>query len=167
MSDDEKVVKLATRSRKQGEDQKLLDQKWGKGTMSIGYTVLPVALLRGQARLKIGMNELAVLVHLIDHWWKPRDMPYPSKRTIADRLGTSLKTVQRAIVNLEAEGLLQRKQRFNGKTHGRTSNEYDLTPLVHRLKAIADDMSKATEEGRAKRKQAERPGLKKRPTAAS
>jgi DNA-binding transcriptional regulator YhcF (GntR family) len=168
MSDNEdKVVKLEGRRKKGSEEQKTLDQKWGKGTMSVGYTVLPVALLRGQARLKIGANELAVLVHLIDHWWKPDDMPWPSKRTIAERLGTSPKTVQRAIVKLENEGLLKRKERYSVKTKGRTSNEYDLSPLVERLKPIAADMSKAAEESKARRKMAERPGFKKRPSAAS
>ena len=168
MSDsDDNVVKLDGRRKKDAEDTKLLDQKWGKGTMGVGYTVLPVALLRGQARLKIGINELAVLVHLIDHWWKPEGMPYPKKQTIAERLGVSQKTVQRAIVNLEREGLLLRKERYSNATKGRTSNEYDLSPLVERLKPIAADMAKAAEEAKAKRKAAERPGLKKRAPAAS
>lgn len=166
-NDDDNVVKFDGRRKKDAEDMKLLDKKWGKGTMGVGYTVLPVALLRGQARLKIGINELAVLVHLIDHWWKPEGMPYPKKQTIAERLGVSQKTVQRAIVNLEREGLLLRKERYSNATKGRTSNEYDLSPLVERLKPIAADMAKATEEAKVKRKAAERPGLKKRAPVAS
>ena len=164
--EDDNVVALAGHRKNYAGDTKLLDQKWGKTTMGVGYTVLPVALLRGQARLKIGTNELAVLVHLIDHWWKPDDMPWPKKQTIAERLGVSTKTVQRAIVNLEREGLLVRKERYSNMTKGRTSNEYDLSPLVERLKVIAADMAKAAEEGKAKRKAAERPGLKKRAPAA-
>lgn len=122
-NDDDNVVKFDGRRKKDAEDMKLLDKKWGKGTMGVGYTVLPVALLRGQARLKIGINELAVLVHLIDHWWKPEGMPYPKKQTIAERLGVSQKTVQRAIVNLEREGLLLRNprphRRWSPASHGR------------------------------------------------
>lgn len=165
--DDENVEKLDGRRKKGTEETKLLDQKWGKKTMEVGYTVLPVALLRGQARLKIGMNELAVLVHLIDHWWKPDGMPYPKKQTIAERLGISPKTVQRAIVNLEREGLLIRKERYSNATKGRTSNEYDLSPLVDRLQPIANDMAAAAAEAKAKRKAAERPGLKKRATTST
>lgn len=87
---------------------KVLDQKWGKETMEANYTVLPSALLRGQARLGINATELAVLVHLIDHWWKADEMPWPSKRTLADRLRVGEKTIQRAIAHLEEEGLIKR-----------------------------------------------------------
>jgi predicted transcriptional regulator len=163
----EKVIALDGRRAKQApEDARTLSQKWGKDTMAANYTVIPCALLRGQARLHIGPSELAVLIHLIDHWWRPDAMPWPSKQTLADRLGVSTKTVQRAIVNLEKEGLVLRKDRYH-KTGGRTSNEYDLSPLVERLKPIAADMEKASQDAKAAKKAAERPGLKKRAPAAS
>ena len=82
----EKVIALDGRRTKQApEDARTLSQKWGKDTMAANYTVIPCALLRGQARLHIGPNELAVLIHLIDHWWRPDAMPWPSKQT---HLGT-------------------------------------------------------------------------------
>jgi DNA-binding transcriptional regulator YhcF (GntR family) len=140
---------------------KVLDQKWGKDTMEANYTVLPSALIRGQARLKINATELAVLVHLIDHWWKADEMPWPSKKTLAERLGVGVKTIQRAMAHLEEEGLIKRNPRFN-RTGARTSNEYDLTPLVQRLKPIAQDLVQATRDAKAIKKKAERPGLKKR-----
>lgn len=143
------------------ETLKILDQKWGKETMEANYTVLPSALLRGQARLGINATELAVLVHLIDHWWKADEMPWPSKRTLAERLRVGEKTIQRAIAHLEEEGLMKRNPRFN-KTGARTSNEYDLKPLVERLKPIAQDQVHAAKEARALKKKAEKPGLKQR-----
>ena len=115
--------------------------------------------------VRIGPNELAVLIHLIDHWWQPDAMPWPSKKTLAERLGVSTKTVQRAIVVLEEEGLLLRKERYH-KAGGRTSNEYDLSPLVARLKDIAEDMDDASKKAKAVKKAAERPGLKKRSKVA-
>ncbi|QPZ92319.1 helix-turn-helix domain-containing protein [Thioclava electrotropha] len=144
---------------------KVLDQKWGKETMEANYTVLPSALLRGQARLGINATELAVLVHLIDHWWKADEMPWPSKRTLADRLRVGEKTIQRAIAHLEEEGLIKRTPRFSKKTGARTSNEYDLKPLVERLKPIAQDQVQAAKEARAIKKKAEKPGLKRRSSA--
>lgn len=163
----DKVVSLKERRAKQSpDDDRTLSKKWGKVTMDANYTVIPCALLRGQARLGIGPNELAVLIHLIDHWWRPDAMPWPSKATIAERLGVSTKTVQRAIADLEAQGLLTRKDRYH-KTGGRTSNEYDLSPLVERLKVIAADMEKASKEAKATKKAAERPGLRRRPATAS
>ena len=162
----ENVIPLDAHRKKEAEDERTLSRKWGKQTMAVNYTVIPCALLRGQARLKIGVNELAVLIHLIDHWWRPEAMPWPSKKTIADRLGVSAKTVQRAVANLEAQGLLLRNERYH-KTGGRTSNEYDLSPLVERLKGIATDMQKAAKAAKAAKKAAERPGLKNRSSASS
>jgi len=149
------------------EDKSILNQKWGKGTMEAKYTVIPSALIRGQARLGIDAMELAVLVHLLDHWWQADKMPWPSKKRIAERLKVSSKTVQRAMVRLEQGELIKRKPRFSKDTGGRTSNEYDLSPLVERLKPIAADMVNAAKEGKSLTKKAERPGLKSRSRKAS
>lgn len=143
-----------------------LNAKWGEETMKIGYAVLPSALIRGQARLKIGARELAVLVHLIDHWWHPSEMPWPSRKTIGDRLGVGVKAVQNAMVKLEAAKLIQRKDRYQ-KNGGRSSNEYDLTPLVERLKEISADMAVANAEAKEAKKRAVRPNLKRRTPAAA
>ena len=166
MSEDtEKVVALDGHRKKEADDPRTLSKKWGKATVDLGYTVIPSALLRGQARLGIGANALAVLVHLLDHWWRPEDMPWPSKKTIAKRLRVSNKTVQRAVVELEQAGLLRRKDRYH-KTGGRTSNEYDLSPLISKLKPIVADMVKAEKDAKAAKKAAERPGFKKRAPAS-
>lgn len=143
------------------ENPKILNQKWGKETMAANYAVIPSALLRGQARLGINATELAILIHLIDHWWKPDEMPWPSKKTLAERLRVGEKTIQRAMAHLEEEGLIQRKKRFN-RTGARTSNEYDLAPLVARLKPIAKDLVAASDESKAIKKKAQRPGFKNR-----
>ncbi|MBQ4823960.1 helix-turn-helix domain-containing protein [Leisingera sp. HS039] len=161
----EKVVSIGSQRKKNAEDERTLSRKWGKATIDLGYTVIPSALLRGQARLGIGPNELAVLLHLLDHWWRPDEMPWPSKKTIAERLGVSTKTVQRAIVGLEQASLLRRNERYH-KTGGRTSNEYDLRPLVERLKPIVADMAKAEKDSKATKRAAERPGLRKRQSAS-
>ena len=140
---------------------RILSQKWGPETMAANYAVIPSALLRGQARLGIGPTDLAVLIHLIDYWWQPGQMPWPKKKTLAARLGVGEKTVQRAVVRLEQAGLLRRNSRFN-ENGGRTSNEYDLQPLVERLQVIAKDIAQAEMEAREVRARATRPGLKSR-----
>lgn len=148
------------------EDKRVLNQKWGKATMDANYTVIPSALIKGQARLGIDAMELAVLVHLLDHWWQADKMPWPSKKTLGERLRVSDKTIQRAMVRLEQGKLIKRNPRFH-KTGGRTSNEYDLTPLVERLKPIAADLVQAAKDAQKIKKQAERPGLKIRPKKVS
>lgn len=139
--------------------EKILNQKWGKDTMAANYAVVPSALLRGQARLGITATELAILIHLIDHWWKPDEMPWPSKKTLAERLRVGAKTIQRAMARLEEEGLIKRESRFHN-TGGRASNRYDLAPLVDRLKPIAKDLVAASSEAKAIKKKAQRPGFK-------
>ncbi len=142
------------------KDDKVLIKKWGKEAIDVGYTVLPKALLQGQARLKINATDLAVLIHLIEHWWRPDEMPWPKKARIAERLAVTPKTVQRSIVRLEEEKLLKRVDRFaNGR---RVSNGYDLSPLVERVKAISVDMAKAKEEADQTKRKAVRPGARKR-----
>ncbi len=148
-------------SKSKSSDQRALTKKWGAKVIARKYAVIPSVLLQGQARLSINPTDLAVLVHLIEHWWKPDDMPWPSKRRIAERLGVSDKTVQRAIVNLEKQGLVERKRRFY-RTGGRATNEYDLRPLVQRLKEIAKDMDEADKNAAHTKRDATRPGLKRR-----
>ncbi|MGR3436645.1 MAG: helix-turn-helix domain-containing protein [Shimia sp.] len=162
-TDEDETSNVVTLKPKQAppEDKRVLNQKWGKATMDANYTVIPSALLRGQARLGIDAMELAVLMHLLDHWWQADKMPWPSKKTIAERLRVSEKTIQRAMVRLEEGKLIQRNPRYH-KTGGRTSNEYDLSPLVERLKPIAEDLVQAKKDAEKIKKQAERPGLKNR-----
>jgi len=116
----------------------ILDQRWGKNVIKVGYTVIPSIILRAQARLHINAIELGVLLHLLDHWWDNAEMPFPSKQRIADRLGVSAKTVQRACAKLEEEGLVRRVERHNGKG-SQVSNFYDLTPLVQKIGPYADE----------------------------
>lgn len=139
----------------------VFEKRWTKAVIEPGFTFIPSVLLRAQARLHINATELAVLLHLIDHWWEDEQMPFPSKRRLAERLSVSDKTVQRAIQRLEAEGLVKRYVRRHA-SGGQASNIYDLSPLVEKLKPIAKDMLAARDEAAAKKRAALRPGLKSR-----
>jgi predicted transcriptional regulator len=143
-----------------------MERRWGKDVIEPGFTFVPSVLLRGQARLRIDAVELAVLVHLIDHWWQSSEMPWPSKRRLAERLMVSEKTIQRAMARLETEGLVKRVARhYPGG--GQTSNYYDLSPLVERLRPIAKDMMVARAEAKATVRRAERPGPRRRKAAVA
>lgn len=119
-----------------------MEERWGKNVIKAGYTLVPSIILRAQARLHINAVELAVLLHLLDHWWDNAEMPFPSKKRIADRLDVSTKTVQRAAAKLEAEGLVRRVKRSNGQG-GQGSNHYDLSPLIEKIRPIADEYLEA------------------------
>ncbi len=160
-NDESKVVALPVTQRKpKTEDRKRLTDKWGAETMKAGFTVVPGVLLRCQARLHIGAMELAVLVHLLEHWWNPHDMPWPSKKKIAERLNVSQRTVQRATARLEEEGLLVKRDRYLPNSGGRTSNAYDLAPLVARLQNLAAEVNAEETEAQERRRAITRPGAR-------
>ncbi len=157
MADDKTVVQLRPKPEP-AANKKVLEERWTKGVLELGFVFIPSVLLRAQKRLHIDSVELAVLLHLIDHWWENDDMPFPSKKRLAERIGVkSDKTIQRAIVKLESEKLIRRVKRLN-KSGGQTSNTYDLTPLVERLKPIAKEMLEAREDAKVARRSPEKPG---------
>lgn len=131
----------------QTSPDKASDKKWGKSVMQQGYCVIPSILLRAQQRLGLNPTQLAVLLQLCDYWWDHGRKPYPSKETIAQRLGLGARQVQRYMAELETAGLLKRNERYavNG---GRLSNEYDLSGLVEKLKKIAPEFEEAKEASR-------------------
>jgi predicted transcriptional regulator len=126
----------------QPKDMKESEKKWGKAVMALGYCILPSILLQAQGRLSVSSQEMMVLLQLAEHWWKADSKVFPSKDVIAERVGLSTKQVQRHIKQLEELKLVRRKERYNSGG-SRTSNEYDLSGLVAKLKQIEPEITKA------------------------
>jgi DNA-binding MarR family transcriptional regulator len=122
-------------------DQKESERKWGKAVMSHGYCILPSMLLQAQGRLAVNAQEMMVLLHLVEHWWRSDSKVFPAMKILAERVGLSTKQVQRHIKALEDQKLVKRKERYSAGR--RTSNEYDLSGLVRKLKAIEPDLAQA------------------------
>jgi len=122
------------------KDQKESEKKWGKAVMSHGYCIFPSILLQAQGRLGVSAQEMVVLLQLAEHWWKFANKVYPSKDVIAQRVGLSTKQVQRHIRQLEELKLVQRIERYRSGG-SRTTNEYDLSGLVAKLKTIEPDFA--------------------------
>ena len=74
-------------------------------------------------------------MQLCDFWWDNERKPYPSKKTLGERLSLSPRQVQRYIAELEKAGLVQRIERRAGHG-GKLTNIYDLSGLVNRLKEL-------------------------------
>lgn len=140
------------------------EEKWGPAVMKAGFCIVPSLLLRAQRRLKLNPTQLAVLLQLCDHWWDSARKPYPSKQTLAERLGLSARQVQRHIADLEQVGLVQRIER-HGSNGGKLTNTYDLSGLVGRLQALEPEFTAVEEENRKRRAAVARPGLRTRPAA--
>ena len=104
---------------------KASERKWGKAVLELGFCIVPSLLLRAQRRLGLNATQLSVLMHLADFWWALERKPYPSKKTLGDRLGLGPRQVQRYIANLEEAGFVSRIER-RAAHRGKLSNEYDL-----------------------------------------
>lgn len=123
---------------------KASERKWGKAVLKLGFSVLPSLIFRAQQRLGLNPTQLAVLLQIVDYWWAHDRRPYPSKKTLGERLGLSARQVQRYIAELERAGLLKRIERT--ATHrGKLSNEYDLSGLVERLKKLEPEFRQVEE----------------------
>jgi predicted transcriptional regulator len=127
--------------------------------MDLGFCIVPSLLLRAQARLGLNPTQLAVLLHLVDHWWDVSRKPYPSKQRLADRLKLGPRQVQRYIAELEKAGLVQRLER-SAPHRGKLSNAYDLSGLVQRLGEFEPDFRQVEEEVKANRRAAGCPAQK-------
>ena len=153
----ENVVPL----RQPRKAMKASERKWGRAVMGLGFCIVPSLLLRAQQRLKLSPTQLAVLMHLADYWWDVNRKPFPSKKTLGDRLGLSPRQVQRYIADLEEMGFVQRIER-RAIHRGKLSNEYDLSGLVARLKELAPEFREVEEEIKSRRRAVAKPGLRHR-----
>jgi hypothetical protein len=138
------------------KDRRRAEHKYSAAVMKHGYTMLPNLLLLAQGRLKISHAQFNVLAQLIGHWWDADNDPYPTKDTIARRMGKSPRQVQRYLTELEEGGFVKRIVRFSGKK-AQTSNGYALDGLVAKLKAIEPDFSKAAAQRKLRQKKVETP----------
>lgn len=92
---------------------------------------MPDLLLKQQEELNLNPTELVVLLNVLMHWWYRDQKPFPRPTTIARRMGSTVRTVQRAISKLEDEGLVRRERRLDNVP------VLDPEPLVKRLCELA------------------------------
>jgi predicted transcriptional regulator len=137
------------------------ERKWGKKVLELGFCIVPSLLLRGQRRLGLNASQLAVLMHLADYWWDVDRKPWPSKKSLAERMNLKPRRVQTIIAELEKAGLVRRVKRHS-KHRGQLSNEYDLSGLVLKLQALEPEFRKAEEAVKEARRQVARPGARLR-----
>lgn len=137
------------------------EEKWGKATGTVGFTMVPTALLRGAGRLQLDPPKFAIVLQLLEHWWDRDRDPFPSKETLATRVKLSPRQVQRHIALLEKQGLVQRIER-RAPGRGKTSNGYDLSGLVRRVSELSGEIITENEAAKVRKRALEKPGLRKR-----
>jgi len=132
-------------ARQNSDPNTVLNAKWGREVIALGYTAVPDILLMRMAALGLKPAELVLVLQLLRYWWSADQLPFPSKRTLAGAIGCSEKNVQKVIARLVATGLVLRIERRCAADRNQ-SNVYDLRPLVERLKKLA--AVEAAERGR-------------------
>jgi predicted transcriptional regulator len=114
-------------------------QRWGEAAMA-GFMPVPNSLMRAQAKLKLTVTQMVVLLNLLLHWWHSERMPFPSTPAIAKRSGLSVRTVQRSLRELEKKGLIARvrgRPQYDGTRYENMRARYDLTGLRDQLSELA------------------------------
>jgi DNA-binding HxlR family transcriptional regulator len=102
----------------------------------VGFTPIPSIILERQEALGLDSVDLNVILQIAFHWRERERLPYPSKTSLARRIGVSPRTVQRRIAALESHGFIQRHRRIlrNG---GSDTNEYSLSGLIAKAQPFA------------------------------
>lgn len=126
--------------QKPKKEDSLITKFWGDEATKFGWTAIPNTLLMLQSDLKISSTEMCILFNILMHQWPESglSLSFPSIGTIASRMGTSKRTVQRGVSNLEALGILIR--------HPSTRND----PLTNGANIFDSDRLKATLKEKSK-----------------
>jgi DNA-binding Lrp family transcriptional regulator len=145
-SDDPVPVVLPGAKKALQENQK----KWGPDLMKAGWTLLPNTILLRQRALGLDSMDLNILMVLLSHWWQADNLPFPSKRKIADTVGCDSSTVRRRLQKLEGAGFITRIQRRVEQDRNKT-NQYDFSGLVRAATPYAQEELQAREQNREER----------------
>lgn len=124
------------------------EKKWGVDLLKAGWTMLPNTIFMRQRALGLDSMDINIILILLSHWWHSENLPFPSKRTIADAIGCDASTVRRRIKEMEAAGFIKRIERRHDNDRSNT-NQYDFTGLVHEASKLAKEELIAREEQRA------------------
>jgi DNA-binding transcriptional regulator YhcF (GntR family) len=95
----------------------------------------------------LGLDPLDVniLLQLADHWWERDNLPFPSKKTLADRIGVKSRTIQRHIARMESAGFVKRIERHH-RNGGNKSNRYSFDGLIKEAEPFAQEALKEREK---------------------
>lgn len=124
-------------------------QKWAiteRWTERLGVNFTPVAdaflrygclLPRSDGKRGLTPSEVVLVVQLMSFKWT-REAPFPSQKTLAQRMGMSERAVRNIICRLENDKYVVR--------HRRRHNEYDLSGLFKALERLLDEQGVKLEQ---------------------
>ena len=144
-----------TKQSKIKENAKALranEKKWGKTLMDAGWTAFPSVILERQKALGLEPIEVNIILQLARYWWEADNVPYPSKKTLAECIGRHPRTIQKHIARLEKLNFIRREER-RIKGGGSQTNRYYFTGLIEAVEPFARDI---VEEKKKRKKEKEK-----------
>jgi len=112
-------------------------QKYGQAILQHGFTQIPRSLESYINALGISQSAKLLILALLSYIREYGQEVFPAVRTLAGRIGRSIRQVFYLLSELKAQGLIAiyERQREDG---GRDTNGYSLVPLFERVAAASD-----------------------------
>jgi Helix-turn-helix domain len=110
-----------------------LASRWGSQRLfEEGFVGVPAALLRHYTKLQISNSEVMFVLQLMSFKWN-ENAPFPSYKTLAQRMAITTEMARRHAKSLEGKKLLIRVKRTG------QSNAFDLRPLSSALELLLSE----------------------------
>ncbi len=135
----------AQTSKEPGVDVGKLEHRWGKSVIDAGWVAFPSVFLQRQQALGLDPLDVNILLQLADHWWERDNLPFPSKKTLADRIGVKPRTIQGHIARMESAGFVRRIERRH-RNGGNKTNRYSFDGLIREAEPFAQEVLKEREK---------------------
>ena len=111
--------------------------RWGSTTLfDEGFVGVPAAFLRYYTRLALSHGEAMFVLQLMSFKWN-ENAPFPSYKTLSQRMDITPEMARRHAKSLETKKLLTRVKRTG------QSNAFDLRPLTQALEATLQELRPA------------------------
>ena len=152
------VAKSKTNAR---QNVKESEKKWGKA-MDHGFLVIPKVLMHSQKFLEVNSSQFLMLLQIAEHWWWHDRMPWPSVKTLSERLVINDRQVRNILNDLEKKGLIKRVPRSaSGTIRSQGSNLFDLSGLVKKLKEFEKEYAAKLQLEEKQKRELESPNFVK------
>lgn len=123
---------------------KAIEVTWGDMVIDKGYTLVPNALIDLYQKIGIEKRQLIFILVILRYGFS-KGQAFPSQKTIQAKTGYSVRTVKRIIKELKMKGYITVYRRYikpEGENPRRTSNVYDLTGLMNKIRVVLENEKK-------------------------
>ncbi len=108
-----------------------LYSKWPRSVVDKGFTLIPNLLIEHLGDLGNTPTDFVVYVAIYKHYWRAKDLPFPSLLKLSQYTGLSTRTIKRATKRLSDAGYIKKTKL------GYSTNTYDPRPVGNKLLPFA------------------------------